>query len=273
MRESDHPDFIEALARGLDVIVAFGSDGSPRTLSQLAETAGVPRPTARRVLITLAELGYVHIDDGSYALTPRVLELGTAYVSASNLWALARPHLTELVHRTAESCSIAQLDGSDVVYVARVAVPKLVTLSVGVGTRFPAVPTSLGKVLLAALPPTRLDEVLAEPSRAGVTAVWQPDRREIDAELEQVRRQGWALTDQQLAPAIRSIAAPIRDAAGRVVAAVNINAHAMETEVAVLTDRYLPWLLRAASAISADLTLWESRPTVTVVPDGRAVVS
>ena len=272
MRESDHPDFIEALARGLDVIVAFGTAGAPRTLSQLAETAGVPRPTARRVLITLAELGYVHIDEGVYALTPRVLELGTSYVSSSNIWALARPHLTELVHRTSESCSIAQLDGSDVVYVARVAVPKLVTLSVGIGTRFPAVPTSLGKVLLAALPEERLDAVLAEPSRAGVQAVWRPQRAEIDAELARVRRQGWALTDQQLAPAIRSIAAPIRDAAGEVVAAVNINAHALETEVDVLTEQYLPWLLRAASAISADLTLWQSRPTAVVVPDGRATV-
>lgn len=172
-----------------------------------------------------------------------------------------------------ESCSIAQLDGSDVVSVARVAVPKLVTLSVGLDTRFPAVPTPLGKVLLAARPADRLDAVLAEPSRAGVRAVWQPDRAEIDAELARVRRQGWALTDQQLAPAIRSIAAPIRDASGDVVAAVNISAHALETEVAVVTDRYLPWLLHAASAISADVTLWQSRPIATVVPEGRAALS
>ena len=125
------------------------------TLSEVAVAAGLARPTARRLLLTLAELGYVRVEDGAYALTPRVLGLGTAYTSSLGLWEMARPHLEALVHQTGESSSMAQLDGSDIVYVARVAVPKIIALRVDIGTRFPAERTSQGKVLLAALPECR----------------------------------------------------------------------------------------------------------------------
>lgn len=260
------PDFIEALARGLDVIRGFGDVPRPMTLSEVAETAVLARPTARRVLITLAELGYVRADGGSFSLTPRVLELGMAYVASSNIWELTRHHLQALVEETQESCSIAQLDGSDIVYTSRVAVPKLVTLSVTIGTRFPAVVTSLGKVLLAALEPEELDHTLALPSRSGITPASVPDREELDSALQEVRTRQWALTDQQLATAVRSVAAPIRDGNGVVVAAVNVNAHAMETSVETLIEDYLPKLLRTASAISADWALWDSRPSNVVAP-------
>ena len=123
------------------------------TLSELAGQTGLARPTVRRILITLEELGYVRAADRGYALTPRVLDLGMAYVNALNMWQVARPHMERLVAQTNESTSMAQLDGSDIVYVARVAVPKIVTLAVTIGTRFPAPATSMGKVLLAALPP------------------------------------------------------------------------------------------------------------------------
>ena len=136
----------------------------------MAAATGLARPTARRILLTLEELGYVRAGGRGFALTPRVLELGVAYVRSLGLWDVARPHLERLVARTNESCSIAQLDGSDIVYVARVAVPKIVALAVQIGTRFPALPTSLGKVLLAALPPDELDRVLAEPTRSGLVA-------------------------------------------------------------------------------------------------------
>ncbi len=254
------PDFIEALARGLDVLRGF-QPGRPRmTLSEVAATAGLARPTARRILITLEELGYVRSDDSGFGLTPRVLELGMAYVGSQNLWELAEPHLRQLVDRTRESCSIAQLDGSDIVYVARVAVPKLVALAVTIGTRFPAVQTSLGKVLLAALDPAELDDVLAQPSRSGLEPRRRPDRDELAAMLRDVRAQGWAVTDQDLASGIRSVAVPIRNGSGRTVAAVNVNAHAMETSVEHLVDHHLPLLLRAAGAIGADWAAWEARP-------------
>jgi IclR family pca regulon transcriptional regulator len=193
-----------------------------------------------------------------------VLELGMAYIGSRTLWDLAEPHLRALVDSTHESCSIAQLDGSDIVYVARVAVPKLVTLAVTIGTRFPAVQTSLGKVLLAATDIQDLDGLLATPSRSGIDPRWKPERAELDEVLRDVRARGWAVTDQQLALGIRSIAAPIRDGHGRTVAAVNVNAHAAETSIDQLVDHHLPLLLRTAGAISADWAAWESRPLATV---------
>ncbi len=263
-RRDDDPDFVEAVARGLDVLKAFAPDRPRMTLAEVAGGTGLARPTARRILRTLVALGYVRADDGAFALTPRVLELGMTYVQSLGLWDVARPHMEALVRRTQESSSIAQLDGSDIVYVARVAVPKIITLTVSIGTRFPAAATSLGKVLLAGLAPDELDAVLAEPSRAGVPARWQPDRAELDAVLREVRAQGWALTDEQLAPGIRSVAAPLRDDDGRVVAAMNVTVHAAETSVDTLIGTYLPWLLHAAGDISADFARHRSLPVAHV---------
>jgi IclR family pca regulon transcriptional regulator len=263
-REGTGPDFIEALARGLEVITAFRPGQPSMTLAEVATAAGLARPTARRILLTLAELGYVRTDGRDYTLTPRVLDLGVAYVRSTGLWDVARPHLQRLVARTHESCSIAQLDGSDIVYVARVAVPKIVGLSVQIGTRFPALPTSLGKVQLAALSPDELEAVLAQPSRSGLTPRWQPGRAERDAELREVRARGWALTDEQLALGIRSVAAPLRDGSGRVIAGVNVNCHAAETSVEYLLEHHLPLLLQAAGEISADFARLDAVPHVTV---------
>ncbi len=247
------PDFIEALARGLDVIKAFQPGRPTMTLTQVATGTGLARPTARRVLLTLEHLGYVRADAArGYSLTPRVLELGNAYVQSLGLWDIARPHMEALVAQTHESSSIAQLDGSDIVYVARVSVPKIIALSVSIGTRFPALQTSLGKVLLAALPAEDVDRVLAEPSRSGVEPRWQPDAQQRERVLREVRARGWALTDEQLAPGIRSVAAPLRDGAGHVVAAINVTVHAAETSVQQLTQQHLPLLLQAAGAISSD---------------------
>jgi IclR family pca regulon transcriptional regulator len=154
--------------------------------------------------------------------------------------------------------------------VARVAVPKIVTLSVTVGTRFPAMQTSLGKVLLAALPPADAERVLAEPSRSGITPPWQPDAAERAAALREVRARGWALTDEQLAPGIRSVAVPLRDGDGQVIAAINVNSHAAETPLDVLIGKHLPLLLQTAGSISADWAARQSAPQVTVVPGGTA---
>src|ERR1700712_1525249 len=157
------PDFVEALARGLDILFSFDAGQPPVSLTDVATATGLARPTARRLLLTLQEIGYVRAVDGGFELTPKVIGLGTAYVSSLGLWEVARPHLEALVRRTGESSSMAQLDGSDIVYVARVSVPKLIALRVDIGTRFPAVQTSQGKVLLAALSPADLATALAEP--------------------------------------------------------------------------------------------------------------
>lgn len=262
------PDFVEALARGLEVIAAFGPGRPAMTLSEVAAETGLARPTARRFLLTLQHLGYVRTGSAGFSLTARVLDLGTAYVQSLGLWEVARPHMEALVGRTHESSSIAQLDGSDVVYVARVAVPKIVTLSVSIGTRFPALQTSLGKVLLAALGDDEVDDVLAQPSRSGVTPVWAPTRKERTAVLWEVRARGWALADEELARGIRSVAAPLRDGAGRVVAALNVNAHAGETSLERLTGEHLPALLTTAADVSADFARLAALPRAVASASG-----
>lgn len=264
------PDFVEALARGLDLIACFDARHPTMTLGEVATAAGLARPTARRLLLTLQELGHVRAADGRYALTPRVLSLGMAYVSSLGLWDLARPHLEALVARTGESSSMAQLDGSDIVYVARVAVPKLIALRVDIGTRFPAVQTSQGKVLLASLPPDALAGALAEPSRAGLPPYIGRSPEQLRDELTAVRARGWALADEELAPGVRSVAAAVRDGAGSVRAAMNVTVHAGETSLERLLDEYLPLLLRAAGDVSADWARWQSRPYAEIVPAGES---
>jgi IclR family transcriptional regulator, pca regulon regulatory protein len=268
-RRDSGPDFVEAIARGLDVIRAFGPRQPVMSLAAVAAAADLPRPTARRILLTLEELGYARAAGGGFELTPRVLDLGMSYVLSRGLWEVARPHMEQLVARTRESSSVAQLDGPDIVYVARVAVPKIVTLAVTIGTRFPALPTSLGKVLLAALPPGEAERVLAEPTRSGITARWQPGADERVAALREVRARGWSLTDEQLAPGIRSVAAPLRDGEGQVIAALNVTVHAAETPIEVLTGEYLPLLLQTAGAISADWAACQAAPQIVKAGDGR----
>ena len=268
-RRDSGPDFVEAIARGLDVIRAFAPRQPVMPLAAVAAAADLPRPTARRILLTLEELGYVRSVRGGFELTPRVLDLGMSYVLSRGLWEIARPHMEQLVARTRESSSVAQLDGPDIVYVARVAVPKIVALAVTIGTRFPAMQTSLGKVLLAALPPGAAERVLAEPTRSGITARWQPGADERAAALREVRARGWALTDEELAPGIRSVAAPLRDGEGQVIAALNVTVHAAETSIEVLTGDYLPMLLQTAGAISADLAACQAAPQVVRPGAGR----
>jgi IclR family pca regulon transcriptional regulator len=272
-RRDTSPDFIESLARGLDVIRVFQPRQPVMSLAAVAGASGLARPTVRRILLTLEQLGYVRAANGGFELTPRVLELGMAYVLSRNLWEVARPHMEGLVAQTHESSSIAQLDGSDIVYVARVAVPKIIALAVSIGTKFPAMQTSLGKVLLAALPPGEAERVLAEPSRSGITARWQPEAADRAAELRVVRARGWSLTDEQLAAGIRSVAAPLRDGDGRVIAAMNVTVHAAETSVETLTGEYLPLLLTAAGAVSADWAAYQSAPQITVPPAAQPAVS
>ncbi|MDA8196162.1 MAG: helix-turn-helix domain-containing protein [Actinomycetota bacterium] len=257
-RES--PDFIEALARGLEVIRSFDASCRQQSLSEIALRCELPRPTVRRILITLEELGYVEQVEGRFSLTPRTLSLGMAAISSSGLWDMAYPHLKRLVEKTHESSSMAQLDGVDIVYVARVAVPKIIALRVDIGTKFPAPITSQGKVLLADLSDDALDEVLSTESRCDVVSWDRSSSLKIKEELSLVRSRGWAIADEELAPGVRSIAVPVRDLRGRVRAAMNITVNAAETPIATLTDEYLPFLLKAASDVSADWSAWQSRP-------------
>ncbi|WP_022873377.1 IclR family transcriptional regulator domain-containing protein [Nesterenkonia alba] len=254
------PEFIEAISRGFSVVKSFTAEYPQLTLSQVAQRTDLARPTARRILMTLQELGYVRADGGLFELTPKVLELGMSYVSSLGLWDVARPHLRDLVAATGESSSMSQLDGPDIVYVSRVAVPKLIGLRVDIGTKFPAPPTSQGKVLLAEMDRRDILERLSKPSASPVIPVVQWDQKSFLEELDRVRAQGWALADEELARGIRSIAVPVRDTSGTVRAAMNTTVHAAETPVDVLVREHLPKLQEAAAAVCADWARWESLP-------------
>lgn len=258
------PEFIEALARGLEVLRCFSPDQPRMSLSQVAQAANLARPTARRILLTLEELGYVSGANGSFTLMPKVLELGMAYIGALGLWDMARPHLEDLVRRTGESSSMAQLDGSDIVYVARVAVPKLIALRVDVGTRFPAMRTSQGKILLAALPREEALNVLAQPSRSSLPEARQMHQADVLKVLDEVRTQGWALADEELAPGVRSISVGVRDRENIVRASMNVTVHAQETSLEKLIGEYLPLLQEAALAVGHDWSRWQSRPAKSI---------
>ena len=260
------PDFVESLARGLDVLRCFDESHRAMSLAEVAAATGLARPTARRLLLTLEELGYVRSVGAAFSLTPKVITLGTAYVASLGLWDIARPHLEALVSQTGESSSMAQLDGSDIVYVARVSVPKIIALRVDIGTLFPAPQTSQGKVLLAALTAEELDATLLIPSRAGLPRYIGKTRESLDEELTRVRARGWAVADEELAPGVRSIAVPVRDGRGTVRAAMNVTVHAAETSSEKLLDEHLPKLIRAAGNVSADWATWQSRPHVEISP-------
>lgn len=247
------PHFVRSLERGLAVIRAFDADHPELTLSEVAGLCGLTRAAARRFLLTLADLGYVRADGRTYRLTPRVLELGYSYLSSFSLARIAEPRLEQLVVRTRESSSLCVLDGDDVVYVARVPARRIMTAAITVGTRFPAHVTSVGRVILAHLPPEEIEVRLARAELSPLTARTLVSADLLRAELARVRRQGYALVDQELEEGLRSIAAPVRDRGGEVVAAVNIPVQAGRTTLAAVRRDLLPPLLETAGRIEADL--------------------
>ncbi|GAA4231622.1 IclR family transcriptional regulator C-terminal domain-containing protein [Actinomadura meridiana] len=259
-RDKTGPDFVEALARGLDVIKAFGPLQRPLSLTEVAGETGLARATARRILLTLEQLGYVRSTPAGFLLAPRVLELGVAYTLSAGLWEIAQPHLRELVTATDQAASVAQLDGADVLYVARVAVPKVVATVINVGTRFPARSTALGKTLLSALGPDDLAAALATPSGSSTSAFRERPIGNLDDELREIRSRGWAATNEEMSPGVRSIAAPIRDGDGEVIAAVNVSALVAEVPRDRMIEEFLPLLLVAASEIGRDYALVRNAP-------------
>jgi len=254
-------DFVESLARGIDVIKAFTPAKMELTVSDVAVITSLARPTARRLLLTLEKLGYVRLIGSHYMLTPKTLELGTSYVSSQGMWDVVQPHLVALVAKTGESSSMSELDGSDIVYTARVPVAKIIGISVHIGTRFPAISTSMGMVMLADLDSATLERVLKLPSNSGVIPRITPSRKQIDLNLAKIRKQKWALSDEQLSYGIRSVAAPVHNMQGKTIAAINVTVNAAETTLNVLTEKYLPLLIKAAADITNDFAAFGSLPT------------
>jgi IclR family pca regulon transcriptional regulator len=245
-------EFVRALAKGLSVIEAFDGQAPAMTLSEVAKRTSLSRGTARRLLHTLVELGYVGFDGKLFSLRPRVLNLGFAFLYSHNVWQLAQPYMVEVVEKLHESCSIAVLDGTDIVYVARVPTSeRIMSINLGLGTRLPAFHTSMGRAMLAYRPPAEVQTLLKRisPLRQ-YTPKTITDTRELLAELEQVRKQGWAMIDQELEVGLRSLAVPIFDFNHCAVAALNIGTQASRWTVSALQKDALPVLRAAAQSVN-----------------------
>ncbi|AHH95578.1 IclR family transcriptional regulator C-terminal domain-containing protein [Kutzneria viridogrisea] len=245
--------FVQSLERGLAVIRAFDSEHVELTLSEVAKITGLTRAAARRFLHTLVELGYMRTDGRLFALRPRILELGYAYLSSLSLPEVAQPHMERLVATVHESSSVSVLDGDEVVYVARVPTKRIMTVSIAVGTRFPAYATSMGRVLLAAQEEAWLERYLDKTELRPLTSRTITDPGRLRAVLAETRQQGWTLVDQELEEGLRSIAAPVHDADGVVIAAVNVSAHASRGSSQTIREELLPHLLETARLIEEDL--------------------
>jgi IclR family pca regulon transcriptional regulator len=244
---------VQSLERGLAVLQVFSRENPAPTLSEVARLAGTTRATARRILLTLERLGHVRSDGRRFSLTPRVLALGWSYLSSLNLWEIAQPLMEDLVEETGESCSAATLDLPDVVYVARVPTRRIMSITLGVGTRLPAHATSMGRVLLAALDPAELDTFLSNSALEALTENTLTEAAALRGAIDEVRAQGWALVDQELELGLRSVAAPIQDAERRTVAALNVSAAVSRVPIEKLRDEILPSLLATADAVSTAL--------------------
>jgi IclR family pca regulon transcriptional regulator len=267
-------EFVESLARGLTVITAFGEGRAELTLTAVAQATGLARATARRALITLEHLGYITTHDRVFRLTPRVLGLGFPPLSRTSLPEIAAPHLTELSQRLHDSVSLAVLTGDEIQYTARVSTRRIMSVNVTVGTRLPAYATSLGRVILADLPETSAPEVRddGEPNRLhpptpltslapstpstlspSLTPRTITDPERFRAELDRVRKAGYAMVEGELEQGLRSIAVPVRDRGGRAVAAVNVAMHSGRRTAEACVSDVLPELHATATRIEADL--------------------
>ncbi len=242
--------YVRSFARGLAVLRSFGADARAQTLTEVAERTGLTRAGARRILLTLLHLGYVTTEGRLFCLTPKVLELGFAYLSSLPVWTQAQPVMEGLVEELRQSCSAAVLDGDEIVYVVRVPAHRIMSVNLGVGSRLPADCSSMGRVLLAGLPPDQLKQRVDAMTLVAHTPQTITDKDQLLAAIEQVRIQGWSLVDSELDAGLMSMAAPIIDHQGRVVAAINISGQSRTNSGTHLLQVCLPKLLAAAAKIN-----------------------
>lgn len=246
-------DFVASLARGLAVIRVFGRDAPSMTLTEVAKRAGMTRAAARRFLLTLAQLGYVATDGKHFQLTPRVMDLGFAYLSSMDLWQVAMPFMEQVSKELEESCSASVLDGSDVVYVARVPARRIMSVGLTVGTRLPAFCTSMGRVLLATKTPEEITAYISATDLKPFTDHTITDPDMLFNAIALAGQRGFALVDQELEEGLCSLAVPIRNKAGLVLAAMNVSGHASRVGRRDMEERFLPVLQDAAAEISRAL--------------------
>ena len=249
----DSLPFVTALARGLSVIRAFGPDRAEPSLADLAKATELPRATVRRCIHTLIELGYAQSNGRHFSLTPKILTLGYAYLSTAPLPRIAQPFLERISESCNESCSLSILEGDEVVYLARSARKRIMSVDLSVGSLLPAYCTSMGRVLLAALPEDEARARLARAPLQRFTPHTIIDRDALGEILNGVRRQGFALVDQELEIGLRSLAVPVFGGGGKVVAAMNVSAQAGRVDIVQLRGPLLDSLRLGVAELSAVL--------------------
>lgn len=232
------------------MIKAFSGQPEALTIADVARRTGLSRAVSRRFLLTLERLGYVANGGAGFRLTPRVLDLGYTFLSTMRLPDLAQPVMEQLVASVHESCSVSVLDGQEIVYLARVPAKRIMSIALAVGSRLPAYPTSMGRVLLAALDPGALEGYFAAATLRKLTDLTITNQAELRRVLAQVRERGWASCDQEIEVGVRTVATAIRDRSGRTIAAINIASHASRVSFKQLRAHHLPLLLQAAGRIS-----------------------
>jgi IclR family transcriptional regulator, pca regulon regulatory protein len=242
--------YVQSFARGLSVIRAFNAEHPEQTLTEVAAATGLTRAGARRILLTLQTLGYVEADGRLFRLTPRILDLGFAYLTSMPFWNLAEPVMEQLSEQVHESCSAAVLDHAEIVYVLRVPTRKIMAINLSIGSRLPAYCTSMGRVLLATLDDAELDATLARSPLKAHTPRTLTDPAELKEAIALVRRQGWAIVDQELEAGLISLSAPIRNRRGQVIAAMNISGNAQRHSAKQMVKTFLEPLLEAAQSVS-----------------------
>ncbi|XVQ06684.1 IclR family transcriptional regulator domain-containing protein [Spirillospora sp. CA-255316] len=244
---------MRAFDRGLDILLCFSADAPELTVSELAARTGLDRATVRRLALTLHGLGYLEAAGSRYRPSPRLQELGYASLATWEFAELAQPYLDELSHAVDHSCSLGVFDGTAAVFVARAAVRRVMTISLAPGTRVPAYASAMGRVLLSGLSPGRLADYLARTRIVAHTDRTVVDPAALTERIGEVRRAGWALLDQELELGVRSVAVPVRDCDGGVVAAISIGTHTHRVEESTLLDEILPALRDCAGRLERDV--------------------
>lgn len=247
--DQDSPDFVTSVARGLSVIRSFGQGSSTLTLAEVAERTELTRPTARRFLLTLEALGYVRTDGKRFWLAPKTLDLGYSYLSSMSISDIAHTSMRNVVETLNESCSMAVLDRDELVYVARVPPRHLMGLQISLGTRMPLYCNSVGRVLMADMPAEQLADYFARTERPALTRHTVTEEKALRAILADVKKQGYALIDQEVEEGLRAIAVPIRARDGQVVAGVSVGAHTGRASREDMIDKILPPLKECAREI------------------------
>ncbi|WP_324733851.1 IclR family transcriptional regulator [Pseudomonas paeninsulae] len=251
---SGDPNFMTSLARGLAVVNAFQERKRHLTIAQISHRTEIPRAAVRRCLYTLMKLGYATTDGRTYSLLPKVLTLGHAYLSSTPLAVSAQPFLDRISEQLHEACNLATLEGEQVLYIARSAIPqRLISVDLSVGSRLPAYCTSMGRILLAALDDDSLRDYLNHADLQVKTSRTLHTPQALWECLQQVRQQGWCLVDQELEQGLRSLAVPVYDSSGHVLAAMNVSTHAGRVPARELEQRFLPIMLNASRELSGQL--------------------